>query len=1104
MASNYEEICRQNREDYGKKGAKKSGDLAAGLYDDDTHFIYELLQNAEDALQRRGVSWDGPRHVRFTLNDTRLEVSHYGHPFTEDDVRSVCDISESTKHKDSIGRFGLGFKSVYKVSTLPEIHSGDEDFVIEEYVFPKVANKTQRDPEETQIFLPFRQDVAAIKGRIAAGLKGLGATSLLFLRNIQEISWGIAGGATGLYLRDDPEVLGDNVSRIKLIGQASGTADIDQDWLVFHREIGAARIQLAFSITSEKSDDAKWTLQPLQASPLVVFFPTAHLTNLGFYLQGPFQSTPSRDNIKSDDPWNHHLVEQAASLLVEAMSWLRDTKRLDINALRCLPLDRARFPEGGMFTPLFKAAIDAFNNSYLLPNSDDGYSRVEEAKLSRTSDLRDLFESGQLSVLYGRENTRWLTGEITQDRANDIRQFVTKELGVKEIQPRDIFPILTAQFLAAQSDEWLLQVYEFLNDQSALKPLLEQVPLIRLSDGTHVPAKTNGQLNAYLPSTEETGFPTVKRSVSNTKGANEFLESLGLHIPDPVDAVIRYILPKYQTDGDVDVSNYDDDIARIRSAFKTDSSSKRSSLIEELKKSHFVMAVSADGSLEYLERPGNIFIATDRLRKLFDGLKDISIVDNRYECLRGEEIREILEACGALRYVRPKRTPHESPWSDRLKALRELSGYPESSGQNDVVEDWELEGFPELIEYMAILSREERSERAGLIWESLGELEERRGRGIFEGSYTWTHRGRRRAPPFPAAFVRNLNNLPWVPDENGDLVPPGLISFERLGWKANTFLESKIVFKPDAIDRLAKEAEVDPATLDLIRRHKLTAADLTGWLAQRLGESQAPEAADSHLEVVPNDLDGSLEADEIPHGESIYDENMDLYGDGMPAIPESSKIPDEVDTELGHPNSPMAHRGGRNGGVGSSVGGESTSRSNTQGSPGRGNYGSDSRPPGAPGGRPFISYVAASPEAESKETDGLDHAKRMSIEADAIDFILESEPHLHRTDSGNPGFDLLERDVDGNPVRWIEVKAMTGSLRDRPVTVSSTQFDHALKKREAYWLYVVEFTATPAKRRILRIQDPAGNAKSFTFDHGWLDIAWTTPPVAARQVGGTP
>ncbi|MCE7545736.1 hypothetical protein LZV53_14350 [Klebsiella michiganensis] len=80
VASNYIAICEENRESYGTKGAQKSGKLAADLYDDRTHFIFELLQNAEDALGRR-VGWLGERKVHFALNQTQLKFSHFGKPF---------------------------------------------------------------------------------------------------------------------------------------------------------------------------------------------------------------------------------------------------------------------------------------------------------------------------------------------------------------------------------------------------------------------------------------------------------------------------------------------------------------------------------------------------------------------------------------------------------------------------------------------------------------------------------------------------------------------------------------------------------------------------------------------------------------------------------------------------------------------------------------------------------------------------------------------------------------------------------------------------------------------------------------------------------------
>lgn len=313
VVSNYEAICEENRESYGTKGAQKSGKLAAGLYDDRTHFIFELLQNAEDALGRRG-EWHGSRKVAFVLNSTRLMLSHFGKPFDEADVRSVCDIAESTKNESSIGRFGLGFKSVYTVTDLPEIHSGDEDFAIENYVFPKRLPRSARAADETQIILPLKPEDASAASDITAGFRHLGPGALLFLRHIDEINWSVEGGASGFYLRNTPETLGPNVQRVTVIGQESGQPEVDQNWLVFHRDVFSAaghkvgRVEIAFSLVAVKDAPGRWAVQPLAKSPLVVFFPTVVESHLGFLVQGPYRTTPSRDNIPPGDPWNQYLV----------------------------------------------------------------------------------------------------------------------------------------------------------------------------------------------------------------------------------------------------------------------------------------------------------------------------------------------------------------------------------------------------------------------------------------------------------------------------------------------------------------------------------------------------------------------------------------------------------------------------------------------------------------------------------------------------------------------------------------------------------------------------------------------------------------------------
>ncbi len=1092
MASNYEAICEENRQRYGTDIGRIGPMLLADRYDDRTHFIFELLQNAEDALGKRG-SWSGPRSVSFNLSSGVLSLSHFGRPFDEADVRGVCGIAESTKDKFSIGRFGIGFKSVYTFTERPEIHSGEEDFAVQNYVQPQRASRTDRAPNETQILLPLKPEDTTARGEITDGFKRLGAGALLFLRHIDEINWSVQGGAFGTYLRGSPEHLGPNVQRITVIGQESGHADVDQNWLVFHRDVFSlgqekvGGVELAFSLQPVKDQPEYWTVVPVTTSPLVVFFPTAVETNLGFLVQGPYKTTPSRDNIPRHEPWNKYLVAQTAELLVEAMRWLRDKGMLDVSALRCLPLDRDKYPEGSMFEPLFAAARQAMLDEPLLPTFDGGYVPASHSKLARTQELRELFNAQQVAVLFGSDEAAWLTGDITSDRAPEIRQYVMRELGIAEVTPESVVPRLTQDFLEAQADDWISRLYEFLNGQAALRRRLDGLPLVRLSDGSHVIARVNGNPHAFLPSDIETGFPTVRRAVCISPEARSFLISLGLTQPDLVDDVVLNVLQKYRSETvDVDDEQYAKDIDRILAAFNTDSKTQREKLLGALRATTFVMVVDAGDGAVYLDKPGKIYLAADRLKLLFNGVPGVMIVDDAYACLRGENVRELLEACGALRYPRPMEAPHEPHWSERLKELRIRAGHPETSGYSDRVEDWVLQGLEELLERLPKLKPDQRIERARVLWESLGDLEERRGSGIFDGRYTWTHNGRY-AATFPSAFVRRLNEAAWVPDASGELQPARLVDFESLGWKPNLFLLSKIQFKPPIIDQLAKEAGIDPAALDLLRKYGITSV---AELASRLGIHETAPDQESEPAAEPETPEQQEDAD-------VYSDAKDLYGDDMPEIPPGSPDQEGGDEE--------GHRGGggRGNGGGGTTGSSNAGGGGANGSRGgnartgdkgsRGGNAPGKRTPGRDGSRPFISYVGTRPDEEESDPDGVDQATRMAIENQAIAKIIALEPSLKRTSDGNPGFDLYEADTAGSPIRWVEVKSMTGSLADRPVCLSRTQFECARERGAAYWLYIVEHAIDAEQARILRIQDPVAHARTFTFDRGWAEIARTAP-----------
>ena len=1088
VASNYEVICEGNRRRYGTEGAQKSGGLAAGLYDNRTHFIFELLQNAEDALGRRD-SWKGERKVVFTLAPTRLTLSHFGKPFNEADVRSVCDIAESTKNESSIGRFGLGFKSVYTVTDFPEIHSGDEDFAIEDFVFPKQVLRTPRKPDETQIILSLRTGDSSAGKDITAGFRHLGPGALLFLRNIEEINWSVEGGASGFYMRNQPEALGPNVQRVTVIGHETGQDEVDQNWLVFYRDVysdeqkNVGRVEVALSLVAPKEATGRWSVQPLPTSPLVVFFPTVVETHLGFLVQGPYRTTPSRENIPAGDPWNQHLVMETSSLLVEAMRWLRDEAMLDVSALRCLPLDREKFPQGSRFAPMFDAVRQAFREEALLPAYDNGYASASQAKLARTQELRDLFSPEQVAALFGSKAAAWLSGDITQDKAPEIRQYLMRELDIDEIRPEKLVPSLTKAFLEAQPDEWVLRLYEFLSGQEkALRRHLDVVPLIRLDDGTHVVARENGKAMAFLPSAITTSFPTLRRAVCATPEARLFLTSLGITEPDPVDDVIRNLLPKYQQE-EVDVGDdaYAADIERIRDAFSTDSSAQKEKLRSVLRNTNFVMVVDTGDGEAFVAKPGDIYIATDRLQQLFAGVSDILIVDSKYDCLRGEDIRDLLVSCGASRYLMPQVTTSGLGYSEKAQIRRE-AGLERASWESQP-EDFTLRGLMQLLEFLPKLKPDEVEARVKLLWEALADLEAR-GTAAFYGSYKWGYSHETKIARFDATFIRTLNQVAWIPNADGELVPPGLVVFDSLRWKSNPFLLAKIAFKPAILDQLAKEAGIDPAVLDLLRKNPEIIAE---WFS-RLAPTKQQEEAEPPSDAGPKTGE--------PSGSDVYGDAKDLYGNDMPDIPPGTPDPDGSD------GASIGGRGsGEGNGTGSAPSGRGQDGRGSRGGAGRTNNGDGKggvsptkRTPGQGGARPFISYVGTHHDVDEPDPDGLDQAIRMQIEEKAITLIIQLEPCLKRTPEGNPGYDLFECDATGKPIRWVEVKSMTGSLDDRPVGLSHTQFEWARNCGAAFWLYVVEHATDAAQTRILRIQDPVANTRTFTFDRGWVEIAKFEPP----------
>jgi hypothetical protein len=143
--------------------------LVEDLYPDRAHFIYELLQNAEDT---------GASDAKFELSEDSVTFEHDGRPFTKDDIWAITDIGEGTHNEDKIGRFGVGFKAVFAYSENPIVMSPTFSFRISDLVIPTEIAQPSNLGQKTKFEFPFNvQQCQKEQARRSSGSRsGTGGT----------------------------------------------------------------------------------------------------------------------------------------------------------------------------------------------------------------------------------------------------------------------------------------------------------------------------------------------------------------------------------------------------------------------------------------------------------------------------------------------------------------------------------------------------------------------------------------------------------------------------------------------------------------------------------------------------------------------------------------------------------------------------------------------------------------------------------------------------------------------------------------------------------------------------------------------------------------
>ena len=140
----------------------------------------------------------------------------------------------------------------------------------------------------------------------------------------------------------------------------------------------------------------------------------------------------------------------------------------------------------------------------------------------------------------------------------------------------------------------------------------------------------------------------------------------------------------------------------------------------------------------------------------------------------------------------------------------------------------------------------------------------------------------------------------------------------------------------------------------------------------------------------------------------------------------------------------------------------------------------------------FYSYVVAAGSREARMAARAE-AEAMKTGEVGVDRVVEFEADAGRVaipqSHSNKGFDVISESPDGLDRRVIEVKATADAWPQRGIPISSSQMEKNRELGRAFWLYVVEYAASPDRARVIPIQDPGSAVDYFVFDSGWRNLA---------------
>lgn len=763
------------------------------LYPDRAHFIYELLQNAEDT---------GATEATFKLFPDSLVFEHNGHPFTEENVWGITNIGKGTKsgQDDKIGRFGVGFKAVFAYSETPHIWSPTFSFKITDLVLPSALDPKPDLGRRTCFEFPFnnpKKDSSDAYAEIKAGLNELAETTLLFLSHLESISWQIGQTDFGEVLR-----IQHSENHFEVLKQSGAKTTASSHFLKFDQPVKglekqrvAIALALDFLPNIQRFDPQKPLAKQLKIIPaepgrVAVFFPAEkEASGLRFHLHAPFVPELSRASIK-ETPANQPLFQQLATLTASSLHQIRDLGLLTAEFLSVLP--NSQDPLHRRYQDIRSAIVEEMNNQPLTPTYAKSHAPAKNLLQAKAS-LKELLSKSDIEFLVDCSNgsLQWAVG-AAQKNSNadrflaglaitewDIENFVelleekTSDYSWKA--PDNEF----IEWLSKKPVEWHQKFYALLFDylsnagwlREKLVIKLRYLRIVRLSTGDYSTGNkcffsSDGCEHDEVLPRVDIGVYKSGKGKTQQENSRRLLEEIGVRDVGEAEQVEAILKQRYAKDSKISIDKtYKRDLKRFISFIE------KSLDKADLFTKYFIFKCDDD----HWRTPNSIlldqpFVDTG-LGVYYETIGESEqyglLAESYQDC--GITIKRLIEFAKAVgcqtKLSIEEQSTYDHPFKNQLRIDYHKPNVKWTGSAID--KDWILPGLE-----IALKKPSVRISR--LIWKTLKESDTTILTARFRPNQQYTTQSA------PSSLVLLLRRSPWIPQGNDLFVPPAEASYSLL------------------------------------------------------------------------------------------------------------------------------------------------------------------------------------------------------------------------------------------------------------------------------------------------------------------------------------